>query len=120
MQTDWYSQSLNMFLCEFVVKPQESTIGFGFLQGLPAMLTQQENESSAMQQGVSAVALMSLAHRSSCFDYLVPEARRRYGDAMHVLMKALNDPGEWKTDRTVATILCLGAFEVGAAIRFSA
>ncbi|KAL6722057.1 hypothetical protein ACLMJK_001162 [Lecanora helva] len=99
-----------MFFSDYVIQPKESTVGFGFLENLPSLLTK-EGGASPARETVSAVALMSLAHRSSCFDYLVSEARQCYGNAMRLLVKALQDPDAWHRDSTLATVLCLGAYE---------
>ena len=100
-----------MFFSDYVIQPRDSMIGFGFMQGLPD-LWMHDDEASPYRQTVSAVALTSLAHRSSCFDYFAHEARQRYGNAMRLLMKSLQNPEEWRRDSTLATVLCLGVYEV--------
>ena len=111
LRTDWHGQSVCMFFSEYVIPPDNSAVGFGFMQGLPDLWTH-DDEASPYRQTVSAVALTSLAHRSSCFEYLVHEARHRYGTAMRLLMIALQNPEQWSKDSTLATVLCLGVYEV--------
>ena len=115
MTSDWHDQSVCMFITDYVIQPKESTIGFGYLQGLPDLWMRQD-DSSPTRQAVSAMALTILAHRSSSFDYFVPEARLRYGYAMHSLARALQDPKEWKRDHILATIFCLGVYEASLSL----
>lgn len=110
LATDWHTQAVCMFFHDYVMEPGESTAGVGFLYGLPE-LWRDERTTSALQETVSAVALTSLAHRSSCFDYLVPQARQCYGKALQLTTRILSDPKEVRKDSTLATILCLGMYE---------
>lgn len=59
-----------MFFHNYVINPRESGINFGYLQNLPDMIGRAD-DSSALSEAISAVALTSLAHRSS-LDHLVP------------------------------------------------
>ena len=111
LSIDWHSQSVCMFFRDYVIQLRDSTIGSGWLENLPD-LEIEDKESSAMHQAVSAVSLTSLAHRSSCFDYLVPEARQEYGKALRLVFQAMQDPKQLKQDSTLATVLCLGVYEV--------
>lgn len=57
----------------------------------------------------SPLSLTSLAHRSSCFDYLVPQARSCYGKALQLTANLSNQ--EYLKKESLATILCLGIYE---------
>ena len=112
MPTDWLNQSVCMFFNDYVVHPNESIAGFGFLQGAPDMFKKEtDSEVSPFQEAVWAVSLTNFAHRSTCFDYMVPQSRRRYGKALQLLSTALRDQEELKKDSTLATVLCLGIYE---------
>lgn len=110
MPVDWHSQSVCMFFHDYVIKPRDDKVCFGFLHGLPDLLSKDDG-SSAFEEAVSSVALMSLANRSS-LEYLVPQARKRYGKALSLIAEALRNQESLKDDRVLATILCLGYYEV--------
>lgn len=110
MPTDWHGQSICMFFHDYVIKSGDDKVGFGFLHGLPDLLSK-EDGNSAVQEAVSAVSLMSLAHRSN-MDCLVPQARQRYGKALSLLAGDLRQRENLKEDRVLATILCMGYYEV--------
>ena len=111
MASDWHGQAVCMFLHDYVIQASPSDIQFGFLQSLPDLCSKEDN-TSVVQEAVSAVALMSLAHRSS-MDHLVVQARQRYGKALKLIALALNDPEELKKDSTLAAVLCASCYEVG-------
>ena len=111
MANDWYGQSVCMFMQDYVISSDQSPTGIGYLHGLPDLWVKNEEVSPA-RQAISAVALTSLAHRSSSLDYLLPQARRQYGRALKLLAQALSNPEEWKKDGTLATVLCLSVYEV--------
>ena len=113
LTNDWNSQSVCIFMQDYVISSDQSATGIGYLHGLPDLWVKQE-EFSSIRQAVSAVALTSLAHRSSSLDYLLPQARRQYGQALMLTLRALSNPAEWKQDSTLATVLLLGVYEVRA------
>ena len=43
---------------------------------------------------------------------MVPQSRQRYGKALQLLSTALRDQKDLKKDSTLATVLCLGIYEV--------
>ena len=109
-RNDWLDQATAMYLYDYVVKVEDAKIGFGYLPGLPDLLSG-ESDASALRHAVSANALASLAQRSS-MNHLMNEARRRYGLALHKIKGDLTDDAELGKDSTLATILCLDFFEV--------
>lgn len=114
MPADWHAQSVCMFFHDYVIKPSDDKVCFGFLHGLPDLLSK-EHGTSAFEEAVSAVALISFAHRSS-LEYLVPQARQRYGRALSLIAEALRKQENLKEDPVLATILCLGYYEVTLAL----
>ncbi|KAL8790282.1 MAG: hypothetical protein Q9195_006440 [Heterodermia aff. obscurata] len=110
MATDWRAQAVSFFFNDYVVMSSESTVGFGFLQCLPDIWSKSP-EAAAYQEAVSAVALASFAHRSS-LDYLVVQARQRYGKALQLSNATLQKSAEVGKDSTLATVLCLGIYEL--------
>ena len=110
MPTDWHGQSVCMFFHDYVIKSGDDKVGFGFLDGLPDLLSKEDGDSS-FQEAVSAVSLMSLAHRSN-LDCLLPQARQRYGKALALTAVALRNEENLREDRVLATILCMGCYEV--------
>ena len=112
MTRDWRDQAVCMFFYDYLVVPKESAIGTGFLQNVPELFTR-EAEMSALTKAVSAVALTSLAHRTS-LDYLSAQARQQYGTALSLLNKSLRTQQAVKADSTLAAILCLDIYEVSS------
>ena len=110
MTRDWSNQAVCMFFHDYLVVPTESAIGTGFLQNVPELFTK-EPEMSALTKAVSAVALTSLAHRTS-LDCLSAQARQQYGTALSLLNKCLRTQQALKADSTLAAILCLDIYEV--------
>ena len=110
MPTDWRAQAVSFFFNDYVIMSSDSTVGFGFLQCLPTIWSKNP-EAAAYQEAVSAVALASFANRSS-LDYLVIQARQRYGKALQLSNATLRKSGEVGKDSTLATILCLGIYEL--------
>ena len=110
MPTDWRAQAVSFFFNDYVIMSSESTVGFGFLQCLPAIWSKSP-EAAAYQETVSAVALASFAHRSS-LDYLVDQARQCYGKALQLSNATLQKSGEVGKDSTLAMVLCLGIYEL--------
>ncbi len=110
MASDWHGQAVYIFFNDYVIQTSESTVDFGFLESLPGLWAR-EDDTSVCREAVSAVALMSLAHRSS-LNYLVIQARQRYGKALQLIAKALNNPEELGKDSTLASVLCAGYDEV--------
>lgn len=111
MPTDWNGQSVCLFLHDYVIKSNEDNVfGFGFLQCLPDLL-QRSDDTPACQEAVSALALMSLAHRSS-LEYLLPQARQRYGKSLSLVAGALRKQENLDGDAILAAVLCLGYYEV--------
>ena len=106
MPIDWQAQAVSFFFNDYIIAPSESTVGFGFLQGLPPMLAK-GSDAGAYTEAVSAVALASFAHRSG-LDHLVVQARQRYGKALQLSIQSLHRSSEVSKDSTLATILCLG------------
>lgn len=100
-----------MFLRDYIIDPFDSKINFGHLQNLPNLLTK-ANPSSALSEAVSAVALTSLAHRSS-LSYIVPAGRQSYGKALRLLSTSFRENADICGDQTLATVLCLDLYEVG-------
>lgn len=74
-------------------------------------MTGRADDSSALSEAISAVALTSLAHRSS-LDHLVPAGRQAYGKALRLVNADLSNDAEVCNDRTLATVLCLDFYEV--------
>ena len=105
MTRDWRDQAVCMFFHDYSVVPTGSAIGTGFLQNVPELFTK-EPEMSALTKAVSAVALTSLAHRTS-LDCLSAQARQQYGTALSLLNKSLRTQQALKADSTLAAILCL-------------
>ena len=66
---------------------------------------------SASAKAVTAVALTSLAHRTS-LDCLSAQARQEYGTALALLSRSLRTQQAIKADSTLAAILCLDIYEV--------
>ena len=99
-----------MFLRDYVIEPFESKINFGHLQNLPGLLSK-AGQSSALSEAVSAVALTSLAHRSS-IPYIVPAGRQAYGKALRQLSTVFKDNIDICGDQTLTTVLCLDLYEV--------
>ena len=99
-----------MFFHDYVIKSSDDKVGFGFLHGLPDLLSREDGDS-ALREAISAVSLISLAHRSN-LDRLVPQARQRYGKALSLVAGDLNRQENLKEDRVLATILCMGYYEV--------
>ena len=110
VSTDWRAEAISLFFHDYVISPSESTIGFGFLQCLPTIWNKKGPETLAYREAVSAVALTSFAHRSS-LDYLIVQARQRYGKALQLAHGSLQSNQEVTTDTTLATVLCLGFYE---------
>ena len=110
MTRDWQNQAVCMFFHDYLVVPTGSAIGTGFLQNVPELFTK-EPEMSALTKAVSAVALTSLAHRTS-LDCLSTQARQQYGTALSLLNKPLCTQQAVKADSTLAAILCLDIYEV--------
>lgn len=110
MPTDWHGQSVCMFFHDYVIKSGDDKVGFGFLHGLPDLLSKEDGDS-AFREAISAVSLMSLAHRSN-LDCLVPQARQRYGKALSLIAGDLHQQENLKEDRVLATVLCMGYYEV--------
>ena len=111
MTTDWHGQAISMFFYDYVVVPKEPELfGTGYLQPIPDLYSK-EKEMSALGQAVSAVALTSLSHRTS-LDYLLNNARQRYGNALSLLEKSLRSEAAMKADNTLAAILVLDCYEV--------
>lgn len=110
MVTDWQGQAISIFFHDYVLFPKNSALGTGYLQNVPELCSK-EVEMSALYQAVSAVALTSLAHRTS-LDYLSAQARQRYGIALSLLKGSLRSQEAMKTDSTLAAILCLDFYEV--------
>lgn len=110
MPTDWRAQAVSFFFNDYVIMSSESTVGFGFLQCLPAIWSKSP-EAAAYQEAVSAVALASFAHCSS-LDYLVVQARQRYGKALQLSNATFQRHGEVGKDSTLAAVLCLGIYEL--------
>ena len=110
MTRDWRNQAVCMFFHDYLVVPTGSAIGTGFLQNVPELFTK-EPEMSALTKAVSAVALTSLAHRTS-LDCLSTQARQQYGTALSLLNKSLRTQQAVKADSTLAAILCLDIYEV--------
>lgn len=111
MPSDWHGQAICMFLHDDVIQLSDSTIGFGLLQSLPELCSKEDN-TPVLQEAVSAVALVSLTHRSS-LDYLLFQARQRYGRVLQLIANALVNHEDLKKDSTLAAILCAGYYEVG-------
>ncbi len=123
MPTDRHRQAICMFLHDYVIDAQESHMNHGHLQILPDMLVKM-GESSALSQAVSAVALTSLAHRSS-LGYLIPQARQAYGNALRSIHAILKNNADFsgaaiRSDHTLATILCLDLHEVNSSPAYRA
>lgn len=110
MTRDWRNQAICMFFHDYTVVPRESGIGTGFLQNVPELFTK-EPEMSALTKAISAVALTSLAHRTS-LDCLSVQARQQYGTALSMLNWSLRTQQAIKADSTLAAILCLDMYEV--------
>ncbi len=110
MARDWRNQAVCMFFHDYLVVPRGSAIGTGFLQNIPELLTK-EPEMSALTKAVSAVALTSLAHRTS-LDCVSAQARQQYGTALCLLNRSLRTQQAVKADSTLAAILCLDIYEV--------
>ena len=110
MPTDWRAQAVSFFFNDYVIMSSESTVGVGFLQCLPAIWSKSP-DAAAYQEAVSAVALASFANRSS-LDYLAVQARQRYGKALQLSNVTLRESGEVGKDSTLATVLCLGIYEM--------
>ncbi|KAI9813256.1 MAG: hypothetical protein M1827_004198 [Pycnora praestabilis] len=110
MTTDWVRQAICMFFHDYVAIPKKAAIGTAFLQNVPEMCGK-EKEMSALTQAVSAVALTSLANRTS-LDYLSVQARQRYGNALPLVTKSICGQEEMKADSTLAAILCLDFYEI--------
>ena len=110
MASDWYGQAVCMFFYDYVITSSDATTDVGYLQILPDLWNKDGN-TPAYQEAVSAVALMYLAHRSN-LEYLVLQARHRYGTALRLIAGALRDQEELKKDSTLAAILCAGLYEV--------
>lgn len=108
--TDWQGQAVCMLFYDYVIPPNDSITNFGFLPNLPDLWSKEDN-ASALHEVVLAIALMSLAHRSS-LDYLVHQARQRYGKFLQLIAKALGSPEELKQDSVLAAILCANVYEV--------
>lgn len=98
-----------MFFHDYVIAHLDSKVSFGFLQNLPEMW-KKGSETHAYQEAVTSVALASFAHRSS-LDYLVVQARQRYGKALQLAHKVMSHGDEMRKDSTLATVLCLGFYE---------
>ena len=111
MTTDWHSQAVNLFFHDYVIQPSESKMGIGYLQCLPD-LWYTSAQDSALRLTVSAVALTSLANRSSCFGSLLPQASQRYGKALQQFTKSLTNQDDLKKDSTLATVFLFGIHEV--------
>ena len=100
-----------MFFYDYVSQPTGSSNDYGSFQSLPDLWSKEEN-ASALHEAVSAVALMSLAHRSS-LGYLIGQARQHYGNFLRLTAKAIiGDQEELKKDSILAAILCANFYEV--------
>ena len=110
MPRDWRNQAVCMFFHDYLVVPREAAIGTGFLQNVPELFTK-EPEMSALTKAVSAVALTSLAHRTS-LDCVSAQARQQYGTALCLLNRSLRTQQAVEADSTLAAILCLDIYEV--------
>ncbi len=110
MPTDWHQQAICMFLRDYVIDPLDSKINFGTLQTLPDLLSK-AGPYSALSEAVSAVALTSLAHRSS-LSQVVPAGRLSYGKALRRLSTIFRNNGDICGDQTLATVLCLDLYKV--------
>ena len=86
MARDWRNQAVCKFFHDYLVVSGGSAIGTGFLQNVPELFAK-EPEVSALTKAVPAVALTSLAHRTS-LHCLSAQARQRYGTALSLLNKS--------------------------------
>ena len=114
MASDWNGQAVCMFFHDYVVPSNNSDNHFAFLQSLPDLWAKEEN-TPVFQEAISAVALLSLAHRSS-LDYLLLQARQHYGKVLKLIAAALSNPEELKKDSTLGAILCANYYEGGPSV----
>ena len=110
LKLDWAHQAMCLFFFDYVISQQEARMSFGFLQGLPDLVTRAPEES-LLRNAVAAVSMASLSYQST-FDYLLVEARRRYGVALQMLKTLLSRNVDLAEDSTLATVMCLDFFEV--------
>jgi hypothetical protein len=103
-------QAIHYFLANFVLVPQSLT-SRGYLSYLIPLL-KDEPPDTQLSTSFVAVALASFGNRPNSKRLLLT-ASQYYSKALRHVNIALANPVEQKSDRTLASILLLGLFEVG-------
>lgn len=96
------------FIANYIL--QSSDVSFGFMEYLPPILGFQSG--STVGTVIECLGLAAMANLAGSETQAAIAARRKYGQALSMVNRALQSPETMTEDQTLLSVMLLGVYEV--------